>query len=116
MRERMTGAPNPSLKLYYYSGLYAIAQRLFNLEYDEDLVFMWMVFSTTHAEISQALSSTVLQLEPTVFREMDQALGELVEAVQINGDPYPPLRRLTSLAYSTSGNGRYLREKLGQQI
>ncbi len=113
----MRGTNDPSAKLYYYSAIYGMLERVFNIHYDEDLIFMWLVFNTTHRMIDQFLAGVVRYtwtLDPQLFQEIDDALAQIGEILSVNGDPYLPLRRLTTIAYSATGNGNYLKEKREQ--
>jgi hypothetical protein len=111
--EKMKTAKDPLRKLYFFSGIYAVIQRVFNIEYDEDLVFAHLILNETY----KAFMARLKPGEPQIgLREEQldrlQALAEqLAENFSSNRDLYSTLREFSILAYSTTGNGNYLLEK-----
>jgi hypothetical protein len=111
----------PSKKLYYFSALYAEAQRILNLEWNSDLLFIYTMIRHAYTQINGTLmnpSST--QTFPVnwenIFEKLTEAADNLTVYIEKidsadNKELYPILSRLAEIAYVVSGNGSYLNEK-----
>ena len=106
----------PVEKLYFFSAIHAVANRIFNIEFHSELVFIHNVIQTTHQLISTNLT-TALQhgsavgMPDGLFDGLESAVEEMIAKTSNNQDIYLVLQRISDLAYSTTGNGRYLHLK-----
>lgn len=100
-------------KMYYFSGVFGIANRLMNLEFDPELGFLHHVTQAAYANINTHLALTaqgqsVVTFPPLVFDKLHEALNDLANYIEEGKQTYPILERISNQAYSTSGNGYYL--------
>ena len=104
-------------KLYFFSAIYAVANRIFNIEFHSELVFIHNVIQSTHQLISNNLAIASQGHESSVgipdglFDGLENAVEELIANISNNQDIYLVLQKISDLAYSTTGNGRYLHLK-----
>jgi hypothetical protein len=103
-------------RLYFFSGIPAAVHRVFNIEYDPDLVFIHHVLSSTHQGIMQRIDAIRKgdAVVPIVERQLDKLLylcKELRDALKNNVDTDSIMKKFILLLYSTTGNGYYLTKK-----
>ncbi len=112
----MNKAQDVGEKLYLFSAIHGTIQRVFNLEYDSDLVFMHNILQQTHFSFIQRLQAVktgdvaVPLLEEQV-EGLIAAIKELSEKIRGNNKLDGTLKKFAILAYSTNGNGYYLLRK-----
>jgi hypothetical protein len=100
-------------KMYFFSAVFGIANRIMNLEFDPELGFVHHVTNAACATINANLmlvaqGQSVRTLPPQLFEKLQEALGDLATNIEKGEPTYPSLERVSNLAYSTSGNGYYL--------
>jgi len=100
-------------KIYFFSAIYGVAQRIMNLEYDPELGFIHYVtnnayntFNSTQLLISQG--NSMPNFPSNLFDRLQEALEELAIYVEEEKQTYPILEKISNLALCTSGNGYYL--------
>lgn len=112
--EKMKNTDIPAQKLYYFSAVYAMAQRIVNFEYDPELIFIEQVLQLVYNMLNARLTAMLARQEAGIaipdnlFRDLESALLELVRNVERGAQTYPALQKMVNLAYSTTGNGYYL--------
>lgn len=113
--DQMRQVAAPADQLYFLSAAWGIIHRVFNSEYDPELVFAHQVLSLTHSQIASrhadpqvaALSvmrhSTygLIDLLETKLLELADAWAEGLDATEI-------LRDIAVIGYAATGNGNYL--------
>jgi len=109
----MGNANTAQEKMYFFSAVFGIANRLMNLEFDSELGFLHHVIQAAHNTINTNLvlrsqGQAVANFPPTVFDKLQEAVSELAKYIEDGKQTYPILERISNLAYSTSGNGYYL--------
>ena len=111
--EKMKEATDPNNKLYYFSAIFGIMNRIYNLESAPDLVFAHFVLVSTHREISARLHDPekVIELPEGFFDKLYEATAELLDVIEKKKNPYEALRQFVLLGYITTGNGYYLYQK-----
>lgn len=115
--DKMNKSSSGEEKLYFFSGVYAIIQRVLNLEYNPDLIYMHFILRETHTTLLGRLQAiqkggeTVILLEEKHFKKLTSITGELGEKLKLKEDVNSTLKKLTILSYSTTGNGHYLQLK-----
>jgi hypothetical protein len=111
--DKMKTALDPQNKLYYFSGIYGIMNRIFNLEYAPDLIFLHSVITATHAQINARLHDPekTIQIPEELFDKLYDATVGLLNVIEKNKNPYEALRTFALLGYVTGGNGYYLYQK-----
>lgn len=115
--EKMKQTEDAGERLYFFSGVSGILQRIFNLEYNEDVVFAHLVLR--HAcDAFMARLGALRENRDLAVKVTDDHLDKLSKLtkrfrtdIAQDRDTYVTLRSFVILAYSTTGNGRYLQEK-----
>ena len=115
--QNMRTTDKPMGKLYFFSAIYGVANRIFNIEFHSELVFIHNIFQAAYNQINANLTP-VLQgqgiavgIPSDVFVGLEAAIEELITRISNNQEIYPVLQKISELAYSTTGNGRYLHFK-----
>jgi len=112
----MNEAQDVEKKLYFFSAIPGTLQRIFNLEYDSDLVYMQVILRHTHIAFIQRLQAVktgdlVIPLLEEQIEQLIGAIKELSEKIRGNKNLDGTLKKFAILAYSTTGNGYYLWQK-----
>ena len=115
--KNMKATAIPTEKLYFFSAIYAVANRIFNIEFHSELVFIHNVTQATHQLISSNLAivsqghESAIGIPDGLFDSLEGAVEELIAKISNNQDIFLVLQKISDLAYSTTGNGRYLHLK-----
>ena len=117
---KMREAPDVSKKMFYFSAFFGEAQRLLNLEWDRNVVLIFIVTQQAYTQINTQLpflgSVLPIKLE-TVFEELTKNAEGLT--AYLEKDPKRAgedelcqiLARFAEITYATQGNGSYLYER-----
>ena len=114
--DMMKDSKDASNKLYYFSAIFGVIQRIYNIEYDEDLVLAHLVIQLTHQSFMQRLAA-IKQGDSTVmitdeqFDKLTDLSDELGDKIRDKEDFAATLKKIVILLYSTQGNGYYLMKK-----
>lgn len=110
---KMKEQEDPKTKLYYFTAIYGIMHRIFNLEFAPDLIFIHFVLKSTFEQINLKLHDPekVVGIPDGLFDKLVEATAELLNVIEDNKNPYEVLKRFAVLGYATGGNGYYLYEK-----
>ena len=100
-------------KMFFFSAVFGIVNRIMNIECDPELVFIHQVTQAAHNQINTNLmmatqGQSVPTIPPPVFEKLQEALEDLANYIEGGKKTYPVLQRISNLTYSTSGNGYYL--------
>lgn len=103
-------------KLYYFSGVYSMIQRIFNLEYDSDLVYAHFILRGTYNAFMQRFEAikagqTLIPLSEEHFKKLTTITKELAKKIEEKKNIDNTLKKFTILSYMTTGNGYYLFQK-----
>jgi len=103
-------------KLFYFSAIFSMIQRIFNLEYDSDLVYMHFILNGAYHSFFQRIQAikageTLIPLEEEHFEKLIAITKELAKKMGENKSIDSTLKKLAILSYTTSGNGYYLLQK-----
>jgi len=103
-------------KLYYFSGVHSMIQRIFNLEYDSELVYAHFILSEAYNAFLQRLGAikagqTLILLSEEHFRKLITITKELAKKIEEKKNIDSTLKKLALLSYTTTGNGYYLFQK-----
>ncbi len=115
--EQMEKTDDFADKLYYFSGIQALLQRIFNIEYDSDLVFAFFVFKSTHEAFMSRYNAIkkggerVVLLFQDQFDELIEGSKEFANKIKDKKNFSNTLKKFIVLLYSTTGNGYYLLQK-----
>ena len=118
--KQMSEAPNLQTSLYFFSALYGACSRALNMAWSDELTLLHSVLAHSHTQMMGFVAGAA-QGQPTVGvsdslqKELAQVCGNLATMFAAGkteeSDLYPHLARIAELAYSTTGNGRYLHLK-----
>ncbi|MDP2645489.1 MAG: hypothetical protein Q8P24_11150 [Desulfobacterales bacterium] len=112
----MKDSKDPSEKLFYFSAIYGALQRIYNIEYDEELVYAHFVTIVTHQNFFQRLA-TIRQgdraylISEVQFDRLADLSQELGNKIKSNEDFTDTLKKMMVLCTSVQGNGYYLMKK-----
>jgi hypothetical protein len=103
-------------KLFYFSSTFGVLSRIFNLQYDSQLIFMHLVLNNAHGNIMarlQAIKSgdPVVQFPEKYFDQLTRCVEILAQQIERNEDTYNTLEQIALLTFLTTGNGYYLFKK-----
>jgi len=109
----MSKASTAQEKMYFFSAVFGIANRIMNLEFDPELGFVHHVTNAAYTTINANLmlvaqGQSVRTFPPQFFEKLQEALGDLATDIEKGQPTYPELEKISNLAYSTTGNGYYL--------
>lgn len=110
---QMKQQEDPETKLYYFSAIFGIMPRIFNIDFNEDLIFAHFIISSTHNNINQRIKNPdkVIKLPDELFDRLLTITEELLVAIEKDQNLYDVLKKFTLLGYVTIGNGYYLYKK-----
>lgn len=101
-------------KLYFFSAIYAMAQRILNLEYEAELLFIFQVLQLVYNMVNTRLvalstgQEAGIRIPDNLFTQFEDELDEMSNLIEQGKETFPVLQRLVNIAYSTTGNGYYL--------
>jgi hypothetical protein len=104
-------------KIYYFSGTFGMIQRIFNIDYDINLVLLHTILQDTHRGLNNLLSmiisgnEKVITLPPGLFDSLADVVEELGNTIVNDKDIMPSLEKIAAIGYVTMGNGYYLYQK-----
>jgi len=117
-REKMDAESDTRKKVYYYSAVPAMIQRIFNIDpnFDRQLIFMFTVLSASYNQtkvfMDRIMAGDHLVTPPeNFFNRISTYLQELEGKVRNNEDTYIILEKIAVSAYLLDGNGYYLHQK-----
>lgn len=112
---KMEKADDPSQKLFYFSAVFGVLQRVFNIEYDPDLVVAHYVIVETHKGfVGRLRASREDPAVPVAVEQIERLTSltkEFSRKIEGNKDFTEQLKKFIVLTYSTTGNGFYLYDK-----
>jgi len=118
VREKMDIESDIRKKVYYYSAVHAMIQRVLNIDpnFDRQLVFMFAVLSASYSQMraraDQIVAGDRMITPPeNFFDRISTYLQELEGKVRNNEDAYIILEKIAVSAYLLDGNGYYLHQK-----
>lgn len=113
---KINQSPAIEEKLYYFSAVQGVLNRILNLEYNEQLLSAFYITNETlkmfhqrHASFNAGDKSINLTDEQVL--RLSQITVEFLETIRNDGNVEEVLKKYVVLLYSTTGNGYYLMEK-----
>lgn len=103
-------------KLYYFSAVQGVLNRILNLEYNEQLLSAFYITNETLKMFHQRLAAynagdKSFKLTDEQMLRLSQITVEFLERIRNGGNVEEVLKKYVVLLYSTTGNGYYLMEK-----
>jgi hypothetical protein len=114
--KKMNESNDTQRKLFYFSAIPAEFLRVLNLEYDQDILYIYHVLSHTYTAFSQRINAIKtgdqnVTIDIKQIEKLEYLLKNIITIIEQKKIINDVLKELIELAYSTSGNGYYLREK-----
>jgi hypothetical protein len=117
--QKMGEALTAESKLYYFSAVHGMINRVMNFQCDPVLVFAHQVLSTVHSAFTSRLTAAKgdggkhLSVSEEMLEKLQDTLGKFNIAFQTKDQAkiYASLERFANLGYATTGNGLYLYQK-----
>lgn len=115
--DKMKKTSNGEEMLYYFTAVYSVISRIFNLEYDRDLICAHFILQHTSEALNGRLQAivkggeTLIPLNEDHFKKLIDFTIELGKKIDKNEDITETLKKFILLAFTTTGNGHYLQEK-----
>jgi len=115
--ERMKGTNSATEKMYFFSGTYACALRIINIEFDAELAFIHHVLQSAYQMIDARITriqqgqDRPIGIPEKLFDRLEETLKEMSARIKKGEETYSVLQTIFNLAYSTTGNGYYLHLK-----
>lgn len=103
-------------KLYYFSAVQGIFHRVFNIEFNQELLFAHFIFNEAFKAFQQKLAAMKMgDLVFVINEEQISRLSELTKEFLIQFEAGKStddvLKKMVTLLYSVNGNGNYLMGK-----
>ena len=103
-------------KLYYFSAVHGVLNRILNLEYTEELLLAFYVTNETLKMFQQRhagfkTGDIAVRLTEVQLLRLSEVTKEFLETIRNDGNIDEVLKKYVVLLYSTTGNGNYLLEK-----
>jgi hypothetical protein len=110
---QMKNTSNISEKLYFFSAVYGILNRIFNFEYSDELIFMHQIIRQTFDSINSSIhSGQKTDINPRIpnkiFDKLQDSLEKLASNIEAKKEVYSILKDISVCGYSAVGNGYYL--------
>lgn len=112
----MRGTPNAEKKMFYFSSTYGVLSRIFNLEYNAQVVFLHFVLNNAYGNIHARIDAIkkgdlVVDFPDNYFEKLAERVEQLAGQIEEKKSTYSTLEKIAELTFLTTGNGCYLREK-----
>ena len=116
---KMNRASDAAEIVYYFSVLPGTLNRILNFEYHPTLLLIWHILNNVQIAFQQRIRSivqggdSVISVTDELLDRLKQLTARLRSYLANHGDEsvYILLEEFAALAYSTTGNGHYLRER-----
>ena len=117
--QRMVDAVTAEEKLYYFSAVHGVINRVMNFQFDPVLVFAHQVLSTVHGAFMSRLAAMKgggekhLAVSKEMVEKLQETLVKFRTALQENDQTKidNALECFANIGYATTGNGFYLYQK-----
>lgn len=113
---RMNQAKNPDEKIYFFSAVQGLLNRVLNLDYTENLLMAFFAANDTYIAFQQRLAGNKqgdvgALLTETQLSKLSEITKEFLDQIVNDGEINSILRKYFVLGYSATGNGYYLMQK-----
>lgn len=115
-RKKISEEKDPRKKVYYYSAIYGMTRRIYNLEFDPQLQFIDFIVNSTYNTILARITAfmagdPVIPISDDFFIKLNNCLEQLEDRFRNNEDTYDVLEKIVNLTSTIDGNGYYLIQK-----
>ena len=103
---------NTRKKLYYFSGVYGVVERIMRMDFDPQLLLVHAALNICYNSImglveSRERGDIAREIPENLSERLLEYLGELRMEIAEDQDTYKTLEKFMSLAYQTTGPGYY---------
>ena len=104
-------------KNYFFSATFGTVSRIFNFNFDPELVLIHSVLNSVHSAVDNLQRRTergeedVVQIPDKFFDKLADLTNELALAIEKDENIYEVLQKIAVHSYILSGNGYYLYQK-----
>lgn len=115
--KKIKAKPNPSEILFYFSALYGVVNRVYNIEYDIRFLYLHDVLTSVYNAFLNAVNTSKAGAAPSLiqekhFKRLTELLSELNVCIKNDFEGVHSIyEKLIELKYTTTGNGYYLLER-----
>lgn len=115
--EKMKEEEDIRKKNYFFSATYGTVNRIFNINFDPELVLVHNVLNMSYSTADALLRSIergeerIIQIPDNFFDKLASLTEELATAIEEDKNIYGVLQKIAALSYSLTGNGYYLYQK-----
>ena len=114
--KKMEESPSIEEKLYYFSAVHTVYNRVFNIEFSEDLLFAYFILNQTYQAFQQKLatmkaSDVVFVIDDSQMQILTKLTKEYLAQFEAGNSTDDVLKRMVVVLYSVTGNGNYLMGK-----
>lgn len=112
----MRGCESAEEKMFYFSSIYGVISRIFNLEYDPQLIFAHFVLNNAYGNIKSRIDAIkrgdqLVMFPGEYFDKLTGYVERLASQIEKDEDISSTLSKITVLTFLTTGNGYYLFKK-----
>ena len=114
--EKMKTTTDMDESLYYFSAIHSLITRIYNIEFNQHLVFMYFTLLNCYNITLKAIVITTqgknpITIDGKFFNKLIELLNELANTIKEDKSTSGVLEKITVLVYSITGNGYYLQKK-----
>jgi len=114
--EKMKSTADMDESTYYFSAIHSLINRIYNIEFNQHLVFMHFTLINCYNTILKAITITKQGKNPITvdgkfFNKLIELLNELVNVIKEEKLTFEVLEKISVLVYSITGNGYYLQKR-----
>ncbi len=115
--KNIDNSDDPLEKLYYFSAIHGVINRVLNIEYHSDLVVAFIILQTTSETLKMTFQglrqgdTSPLRITDVHFNKLSSLSKKLSTRIKKDEDFTDILNEFVILTYSTTGNGHYLMKK-----
>jgi hypothetical protein len=114
--EKMGKTKDRTQKIFYFSAIHGTISRIFNLEYDAELVYLHFILQQTYIAFKQGVDrlkgiDILIPIAEEQFDKLTKLSKELASKIQKKEGTDKTAKEFILLAYTMTGNGYYLMEK-----
>jgi hypothetical protein len=109
---------NIERKIYFYSGAHGIVNRILNIDYDPELLFIDYILERSYETINSGITAFIrgerrapIPNPSVILEKIADEVNKLANSIEKGESYIKILNRIVELSYLTTGNGAYLHYK-----
>ena len=114
--QKMKESQTQDQKLFYFSSTYGVLSRIFNIEFDSELVLIHAVLNNAYTNMLARFKAikageVAVTFPANYFDKLIDCTEELADKIKKDSSLYDTLIKISLLTFVTTGNGAYLLAK-----